>query len=417
MRAALKTGCWNTDDLKPYKQIKDEITIDHANHVLLHGKRIILQSSLQDRVTKLAQLGHQGHSKTKALLREYVWFPNLGKLVKLAIDGCLACQSLAQPNPSKPLLSTPMSDHPWEHVKVDFCGPLLSGHYLLVIIDCYSCFPEVEILQSTSCMKVIPKLDSIFARHGIPVKLTSNNGPLFQSQEFKRYMQHLGIKHHHSTPLWPQGNSEVEAFNKPLIKAIKAAHVENRPWQQEVHKFLLSYRSTPHSTMNVPPSQLLYNCQIRGTLPTLPRKHHLIDRHAEAHDNNELKKEKGRNYANQHRRTKRSFIKIGDKVLIKQGKRDKLSTNFNTTPNTIVSVNGSRLTAERNGHKVTRNASFFKKFKGQTQDDDYNMNYQTNISHDNESNELPQEQLLRRSTRPKTQTKLYGEPIISSLIP
>ena len=417
LRAALKTGCWNTDALKPYKQIKDEITIDHANHVLLRGKRIILPSSLQDRVIKLAHLGHQGHSKTTALLREYVWFPNLGILVKLAIDGCLACQSLAQPNPPEPLLSTPMSDHPWEHVKVDFCGPLPSGHYLLVIIDCYSRFPEVEILQSTSCMKVIPKLDSIFARHGIPVKLTSDNGPPFQSQEFKQHMQHLGIKHHHSTPLWPQGNSEVEAFNKPLIKAIKAAHVENRPWQQEVYKFLLTYRSTPHSTTNVPPSQLLFNRQIRGTLPTLPRKHHLIDRHAEAHDNHELKKEKGRNYANQHRRTKRSFIKIGDKVLIKQGKRDKLSTNFNTTPYTIVSVNGSRLTAERNGHKVTRNASFFKKFKGQTQDDDYDMNYQTNMSHDNESNELPQEQLLRRSTRSRTQTKRYGEPIDSSLIP
>ena len=228
-------------------------------------------------------------------------------------------------------------------------------------------------------------------------------------------MQHLGIKHYHSTPLCPQGNSEVEAFNKPLVKAIKAAHVENRPWQQEVYKFLLSYRSTPHSTMNVPPSQLLYNHQIRGTLPTLPRKHHLIDRHAEAHNNHELKKEKGRKYANQHRRTKRSFIKIGDKVLIKQRKRDKLSTNFNTTPYTIVSVNGSRLTAERNGHKVTRNASFFKKFR--TQDDDYDMNNQTNMSHNNESNELPQEQLLRRSTRPKTQTKRYGEPIDSSLIP
>ena len=144
-----------------------------------------------------------------------------------------------------------MSDHPWEHVKIDFCGPFPSGHYLLVIIDCYSRFPEVETLKLTSCMQVIPKLDSIFARHGVPTKLTSDNGPPFQSDEFKRYMLHLGIKHHHSIPLWPQGNSEVEAFNKPLEKAIRAAHVENRPWQQEVYKFLLSYRSTPHSTTKV----------------------------------------------------------------------------------------------------------------------------------------------------------------------
>ena len=86
LRAALKTNYWNIDDLKPYKQIKDEIAIHHANHVLLRGQRIILPPSLQDRVMKLAHLGHQGHSKTTALLREYVWFPHLGKLVKSAIE-------------------------------------------------------------------------------------------------------------------------------------------------------------------------------------------------------------------------------------------------------------------------------------------------------------------------------------------
>ena len=186
-----------------------------------------------------------------------------------------------------------MSDHPWEHVKVDLCGQFPSGQYLLVIIACYSRIPAVEILKSTSCMKVILKLDSIFARHGIPTKLTSDNGPPIQSEEFKRYMQHLRIKHHHSIPLWSQGNTELDAFNKPLEKAIKAAHVENRLWQQEVYKFLLRYCSTPHSTTNAPPSQLLSNCQIRGTLPTLPTKHHVIDRHAEAQENSELKKQKG----------------------------------------------------------------------------------------------------------------------------
>lgn len=234
LRAAFKTGHWNVDSLKPYQQIKDEITLDHANNILLRGTRIILPASLQDRVIKLAHQGHQGHSKTTAFLREYVWFPNLGKLVKAEIDSCLACQSLAQPNLPEPLLSTPMPTRPWEHVKIDFCGPFPSGHYILVIIDCYSRFPEVEILKSTAAKKVIPKLDTIFARHGIPSKLTSDNGPPFQSEEFRRYLQHLGVKHNRSTPLWPQGNSEVEAFNKPLEKAIRAAHVENRPWQQEL---------------------------------------------------------------------------------------------------------------------------------------------------------------------------------------
>eukprot|EP00794_Sanderia_malayensis_P001476 gene1476-biopygen1224 len=115
---------------------------------------------------------------------------------------------LVTPNPPEPLLSTPMPDRPWQDINIDFCGPFPSGHYILVVTDRYSRFPEVEILTSTSAKKVIPKLDTIFARHGLPSTLTSDNGPPFQSEEFKRYLQRLGIKHTPSTPLWPQGNSE-----------------------------------------------------------------------------------------------------------------------------------------------------------------------------------------------------------------
>ena len=168
--------------------------------------------------------------------------------------------------------------------------------------------------------------------------------------------------------------------------------------------------------MNVPPSQLLYNRKIRGTLPTLPGKNQVLDRHQEAKENQELRKEKGNTYAYQRRRAKTSLLQVGDKVLVKQRKMNKFSTNFNTTPYTIVAVRGSRLTAENNGHSITRNASFFKKFNGNNQEDDVDMSYQANVSESNENNNGLKEQLLRRSTRPRTQTERYGAPIDSSLI-
>ena len=65
------------------------------------------------------------------------------------------------------------------------------------------------------------------------------------NHEFNRYMTKMGIQHNTSTPLWPQGNAEVEAFMKPLGKAIRTAILEGRPWKQELSKFLLAYRSTP----------------------------------------------------------------------------------------------------------------------------------------------------------------------------
>ena len=68
---------------------------------------------------------------------------------------------------------------------IDFCGPLPSGEYLLVLIDRFSRYPEVEIVRSTKAACVIPKLDKIFTVHGIPYKIVSDNGPQFNGDEFE----------------------------------------------------------------------------------------------------------------------------------------------------------------------------------------------------------------------------------------
>ena len=118
-----------------------------------------------------------------------------------------------------------MPKGPWETLHIDFCGPLPSNDYLLVLIDRYSRYPEVEIVRSTRSACVIPKLDKIFAVHGIPYTIVSDNGPPFNSDEFNKYMKILGIEHHLVTPYWPQANGEVERFNQPLEKTIQAAVV------------------------------------------------------------------------------------------------------------------------------------------------------------------------------------------------
>ena len=86
-----------------------------------------------------------------------------------------------------------MPSHAWNEIKIDFCGPFPSGHYVLVVIDVYSCYPQMEIIKSTAALKVIPKMDIIFARHGVPEKVTTDNGPPFNSKELQIYMRQIGI--------------------------------------------------------------------------------------------------------------------------------------------------------------------------------------------------------------------------------
>ena len=269
---AIQTGQWSHPGLKQFKPIKDELSIDYTNNVVLRGTRIVLPSSLLHHVIQLAHEGHQGQARTKALMREHVWFPEMDKKVRAELEKCVACQATGQLSQPEPLRSTPLPNKAWDKLKIDFYGPLPTGQYILVVLDCYSRFPEVEVLSSISAKSVIPKLDAIFARHGVPSQVVSDNGPPFPGHEFNTYMTKMGIKHTTSTPLWPQGNAEVEAFMKPLGKAIRTANLEGRPWKQELSKYLLAYRSTPHSTTKVPPATLLYNREIRGKLPTFPDK-------------------------------------------------------------------------------------------------------------------------------------------------
>ena len=59
---------------------------------------------------------------------------------------------------------------------------------------------------------------------------------------------------------------------------------------------------------------------------------------------------------------KPSQFKVGDSVLVKQEKKDKLTPPFNPTPLKIKEKNGSMITAADGQNKmITRNSSHFKK--------------------------------------------------------
>ena len=103
--------------------------------------------------------------------------------------------------PPKPMNVTNMPKGSWESIHADFYGPLPSREYLLVMIERYSRYPEVEIVPLTKATAVIPKLDKIFATHGIPKTLKTDNGSPFNREEYQRYFKTFKrIKAFYSTP-------------------------------------------------------------------------------------------------------------------------------------------------------------------------------------------------------------------------
>ena len=185
--------------------------------------------------------------------------------------------------------------------------------------------PNVEVVRrSTSApTTTIPKLECIFVTHGIPTVLCSENRPPFTSHQFKRYLgKDNGIKHRRTTP-WPQANSEAESSMKPLTKAIWSAHTEGKKWAEHLHRFLLNYWTTPHTTTGQTPATLLFNRKVWNKLPQLMPK--VSDKQLRETDHKAKAKAKMKNYADTKRRVKPSSLSVGDTVLIRQPKHNKFS--------------------------------------------------------------------------------------------
>ena len=93
LRASIRLNQWDNDIVKPYKSVKDELTVTSEN-IILRGTRTVIPESLQQKAIELA---HERLAKTKALLREKVWFPGIDEATKNMIDRCIPCQSVGKP--------------------------------------------------------------------------------------------------------------------------------------------------------------------------------------------------------------------------------------------------------------------------------------------------------------------------------
>ena len=186
--------------------------------LVLRGTHIIIPSKLKPRALALAHEGHLGVVGTKQNLRAKVWWPGMDKAAQRHCRAHHGCQLVARPDPPEPIRSTSLPYGPWQDLAVDLMGPLPSGHSLLIIVDYYSRFYEVEVMQSTTTEKIIDRLADTFCRHGLPNTVKSGNGSQFKSNEFREYCEQHSIIHQKVTAKWAQANGEVERQNWSLLK-------------------------------------------------------------------------------------------------------------------------------------------------------------------------------------------------------
>jgi hypothetical protein len=122
------------------------------------------------------------------------------------------------------------------------------------------------------------------------------------------------------------------------------------------------YYTTPESTTGKTPTEMLFGKTIRDKIPTLNEKCS-FEFDDEVRDLDLFNKTKGKEREDSNRRSLKSNIEIGDKVLMKNVIiRNKLTPTFGCTEFTVTSKSGSQVTLiDDDGRQFKRNVSHVKK--------------------------------------------------------
>lgn len=186
-----------------------------------------------------------------------VWWPGLSRELEEVVRSCSKCLKERQQSP-EPLIPSTFPTLPWQRVATDMFDWKASKY--LLIVDYFSRYIEIAKLSGESATEVIRHTKSIFARHGIPQEVMSDNGPQFSSTEYREFAAAYGFSHATSSPRYPQSNGEAERAVKTVKDLLRQT--------TDPYMALLEYRST-HLQNGYSPAELLMSRRLRTALPMI----------------------------------------------------------------------------------------------------------------------------------------------------
>ena len=388
-------------DLMPYQRRKNELSVHDG--CVLWGCRVIVPPAGREKITQELHEGHPGVTRMKALARSFVWWPQLDKDIEELVKNCEDCQQSRHLPPVAPLQPWEWPQRPWVRVHADYAGPFMNK-YFLILVDSHSKWIEVKPVNNATSTVTIDQLRSIFATHGIPEMLVTDNGSVFTSEEFEKFTKQNGIRHVKSAPYHPASNGLVERAVqtfKEFMKKMKSGSIE-----ANVSRFLLQYRITPHSTTGISPSEMLMGRRPRSCLDLI-----IPDISKRVIGKQQIQK------ANHDHRGKQRTLNVGDSVNV----RNFAATGDNWLPGSIVESLGplSFRVKLSDGRLVKRHIDHIlfcpDNHSQQIQSDAYDWLDPPHISQTNSTEqsiqptESPEQSLPRRSSRVSVPPQRYGQ--------
>ena len=102
-------------------------------------------------------------------------------------------------------------------------------------------------------------VNEIVCRYGVPSYLHSDQGANLTSNLITAVCTHLGISQKRTSAYHPQGNGQVERFNRTLESMLaKVVSEYQTDWDSHLPKVLFAYRTAIHDTTGFTPFHLTF---------------------------------------------------------------------------------------------------------------------------------------------------------------
>jgi transposase InsO family protein len=207
--------------------------------------------------------GHFGRDKMLQDLQRYYIWPKMNHDVETYCKQCQVCQLVKGTAKQGLLQPLPIPAGPWQHVSMDFVGPLPTtkrkNTHVMVIVDRFTKWayfiPTKDNLTAEKVAKLF--LDTVYSNHGMPRAIISDRDSRFTSDFWQEFLKLLDVKPLMSTAYHPQTDGQTERINRILgdfLRSYCDQYVKN--WDDLLVPLQMAYNDSYSSSTKHTPFEL-----------------------------------------------------------------------------------------------------------------------------------------------------------------
>ena len=202
-------------------------------------------------VSRAASSSHLSATKVQQNACQHLYWPGLDADIIDYTRRYQGCTHLSLPS-KQPLQAHDVPQQPLESIAMDYF--YVNGRLYVLICDCFSKFPFLFQVKTTSFANLKEHLQELFMVEGTPDEIMSDNGPPFYGKEFSSFLTGLGIRHTTSSPNYPQSNGFIEKQIQMVKRLTEKATSTGRSFQEA----LTGLRAQPLGDQLPSPAEILH---------------------------------------------------------------------------------------------------------------------------------------------------------------